>query len=86
MEKHPQTFALLDKLLGICHKYNLGTLTPIEAGGGSDSCYTQAAGIPSLCGMGASGGLQHTPNEFLTIASIPLRAKILAGFLLNADE
>lgn len=85
MEKQPQTLALLDKLLGICHKYQLGTLTPLEAGGGSDSCYTQAAGIPSICGMGASGGLQHTPKEFLNIASIPLRAKILAGFLFDAD-
>lgn len=86
MEKKPETFALLDKLLHVCQKYNLGTLTPLEGGGGSDSCYTQAAGIPSICGMGASGGLQHTPKEFLNKASIPLRAKILAGFLLDADK
>lgn len=85
MEKQPQTMELLEKLLSVCHKYNLGTLTPIEAGGGSDSCYTQAAGIPSICGMGASGGLQHTPKEFLNKASIPLRAKILAGFLSSTD-
>ena len=85
MEKQSQTLDVLNKLLGVCHKYNLGTLTPIEAGGGSDSCYTQAAGVPSICGIGASGGLQHTPKEYLNIASIPLRAKILAGFLLEAD-
>ena len=83
MEKQPQTLELLNKLLDVCHKYELGTLTPLEAGGGSDSCYTQAAGIPSICGMGASGGLQHTPNEFLNTESIPLRAKILAGFLME---
>lgn len=86
MEKQSQTLDLLNKLLGVCHKYELGTLTPLEAGGGSDSCYTQAAGVPSICGLGASGGKQHTPNEFLNIASIPLRAKILAGFLLDANE
>lgn len=85
MEKTPQTIELLQSLLDVCHKYGLGTLTPVESGGGSDSCYTQAAGIPSICGMGASGGLQHTPNEFLNITSIPLRAKILAGFLVDAD-
>lgn len=85
MEKQSQTLDVLNKLLGVCHKYNLGTLTPIEAGGGSDSCYTQVAGVPSICGIGASGGLQHTPNEYLNIASIPLRAKILTGFLLEAD-
>lgn len=86
MEKQPQTQALLEQLLRVCHKYGLGTLTPLEGGGGSDSCYTQEAGIPSLCGMGASGGLQHTPKEFLDTASIPLRAKILTGLLFDADE
>ncbi len=85
MEKQPQTLVLLDKLLAVCHKYHLGTLTPLEGGGGSDSCYTQLAGITSICGMGASGGKQHTPNEFLNIASIPLRSKILTAFLLDGD-
>ena len=85
MEKKQETLDLLDQLLQACQKYGLGTLTPLEGGGGSDSCYTQMAGIPSICGMGASGGLQHTPKEFLNIASIPLRAKILTGFLLDAD-
>ena len=85
MEKQPQTIALLEKLLRVCHKNGLGTLTPPEAGGGSDSCYTQAAGIPSICGICASGGLQHTPKEFLNISSVPLRAKILASFLLDSD-
>lgn len=84
MEKQPQTLELLESLRAACHKYDLGTLTPIEAGGGSDSCYTQAAGIPSICGLGASGGKQHTVNEFLNVESIPLRAKILASFLHNA--
>ena len=81
MEKREETLQLLEELKQVCHKYDLGTLTPIESGGGSDSCYTQAAGITSICGLGASGGLQHTPKEFLNADSIPLRAKILAGFL-----
>lgn len=83
MEKRPETLALFDKLLATCDKYQLGTLTPMEAGGGSDSCYTQAAGVTSICGMGASGGKQHTPNEFLNVASIPLRAKIITAFLVD---
>ncbi len=85
MEKQPQTMELLEKLLCVCRNYNLGTLTPIETGGGSDSCYTQAAGVTSICGMGASGGLLHTPKEFVNKASIPLRAKIVAGFLSDTD-
>ena len=85
MEKKSDTLALLDNLLAVCRKYVLGTLTPIESGGGSDSCYTQAAGITSICGMGASGGLQHTANEFLNKDSIPLRSKILSSFLIDTE-
>ena len=81
MEHSEKTMQILERLLKVCHKYDLGTLTPFESGGGSDSCYTQMAGVPSICGMGASGGRQHTPHEFLNPASIPLRAKILAGFV-----
>lgn len=81
MEKRQETLDLLESLQNTCRKYGLGTLTPTESGGGSDSCYTQAAGITSLCGFGASGGKQHSPKEFLNMDSVPLRAKILAAFL-----
>ena len=83
MEKNPETMAVFDKLLAVCHKYGLGSLTPVESGGGSDSCYTQAAGIPSICGMGACGEFCHTNKEYGLIDSISLRAKILSLFLLE---
>ncbi len=86
MEKRTETEELLKKLLCVCEKYHLGTLTPLESGGASDSCYTQAAGITSICGMGASGGFQHTTKEYLNKESIPLRAKILAGFARGEDK
>ena len=80
-EKNLATEELFGKLLNVCHKYNLGKLTPVESGGGSDSCYTQAAGITSICGMGGCGDFCHTNKEYLLIKSIPLRAKILTAFL-----
>lgn len=83
MEKNPQSMELLDKLLAVCHKYGLGSLTPIESGGGSDSCYTQAAGIPTICGIGACGGFPHTNKEYALTSSVALRAKILAAFLME---
>ena len=55
----------------------------MESGGGSDSCYTQAAGIPSICGMGACGEFCHTNKEYALIESISTRAKILTIFLLE---
>ena len=81
MEKNPATMALFENLLAVCRKYGLGSLTPVESGGGSDSCYTQAAGIPSICGMGGCGEFCHTNKEYILTESIPLRAKILAAFL-----
>ncbi len=80
MERTPETEALLQGLMDACHKYDLGTLTPVESGGGSDSCYTQMAGIPSICSMGAGGGKQHSADEFLNSETIPLRAKILSAY------
>ena len=55
MEHNQDTDAVFDKLLFICKKYSLGNLTPVDSGGGSDSGYTQLAGITSICGMGACG-------------------------------
>ena len=85
MEKNPQTIALFDKLLSVCQRYDLGSLTPVESGGGSDSCYTQANGIPSICGMGGCGEFCHTNKEYVLIESIPLRSKILTAFLINEE-
>ena len=81
MEKNPATDTLFNQLLEVCHRYGLGSLTPVESGGGSDSCYTQAAGIPSICGMGGCGEFCHTSREYILTESIPLRSKILAAFL-----
>ena len=83
MEKNPETMALFEKLLDICHKHDLGSLTPVESGGGSDSCYTQAAGIVSICGMGACGEFCHTNKEYALIESISTRAKLLTMFLME---
>ena len=81
MEKNPATAELFNKLLSLCQKYGLGNLTPVDSGGGSDSCYTQAAGVTSICGMGGCGKFCHTNKEYVLTESIPLRAKILAALL-----
>lgn len=81
MEKCDETDKLFEKLLAVSHKYGLGSLTPVESGGGSDSCYTQAAGVTSICGMGGCGEFCHTNREYLYIPSVSIRAKLLAAFL-----
>lgn len=83
MEKMQKTEVLFSKLLSVCKKYGLGKLTPVESGGGSDSCYTQMIGVTSICGMGACGAFCHTDKEYVDIGSIALRAKIIAAFLVE---
>ena len=60
-------------------KYRLGDLKPIESGGGSDSAYSQSAGVPSICAVGACGDYCHTLREFAYIKSLTERAKLLSA-------
>ena len=85
-EKSTETENLFNKLLKVCHKYDLGSLTPVESGGGSDSCYTQLSGAISICGMGGCGEFCHTNKEYILTDSIPLRAKILTAFLTEENK
>ncbi len=80
MEKTEATMELFRKMQTLSLQYGLGTLTPVESGGGSDSCYTQLAGVPSLCGLGPSGGGCHTAGEFIFTETLAKRAKLLALF------
>ncbi len=83
MLRNADTEMLFEKMQEISQKYDLGTLIPIESGGGSDSAYTQAAGVPSLCGLGGSGDFVHTNKEYIDLDSISKRAKLLAAFCLE---
>jgi glutamate carboxypeptidase len=57
------------------------SLRGVFSGGGSDGNTTAAMGIPTIDGMGLSGGLAHNPGEWISIASIAPRIATLAGLL-----
>ena len=86
MEPSAEADELFDRLLKIGREYGLEELTPFYSGGGSDSAYTQALGIPSLCGLGGCGGNVHTVREYLETDSVPRRAKLLAAMILKNDK
>jgi glutamate carboxypeptidase len=52
-------------------------------GGASDANTTAGMGVPSLDGLGPIGGLDHSPGEYLELASIVPRVTLLAGLLLT---
>lgn len=74
-----ETDELFDKLREVSLANGLGDLVQIESGGGSDSAYTQLAGVPSVCAVGTCGDYCHTVNEYAEIDSLVKRAKLLAA-------
>ncbi|MFI5273920.1 MAG: M20 family metallopeptidase [Ktedonobacterales bacterium] len=57
------------------------TLRGEPTGGGSDGNTAAALGVPTLDGLGPSGGQAHNPGEHVEIASIAPRIALLAGLL-----
>lgn len=49
------------------------------SGGMSDGCWTAACGLPTLDGLGPVGGLDHSPDEYIRLDSVPSRCAIVAG-------
>lgn len=58
-----------------------GQLLHGSAGGGSDGNFTGAMGVPTLDGLGPEGAGYHTLDEHVLEASLPVRARLLAGLL-----
>ena len=52
-----------------------------KSGGGSDANFTAALGIPTLDGLGPSGGGHHSADEYLSVPSLFQRIDLLAEFL-----
>ena len=57
-------------------------LNDAATGGASDANTTAGMGVPSIDGLGPIGGLDHSPGEYLELASIVPRTTLLAGLLV----
>jgi glutamate carboxypeptidase len=54
-----------------------------SSGGGSDANFTGALGIASLDGLGVRGSGVHTLQEHILVDSLPERAKLFTGLLME---
>ena len=52
-------------------------------GGGSDGNFTAAVGVPTLDGLGAVGGGAHAETELVIVATMPERARLVAGIVAD---
>lgn len=53
----------------------------VAVGGGSDGNFTAAIGVPTLDGLGAVGGGAHADHEWIDVAAMPERARLIAGLV-----
>ena len=80
MEESPASRALFERMRSIAR--DLGRdLAAERVGGASDGNLTSAAGIPTLDGLGPSGGGAHAPDEWVDVADLDFRVALLARFL-----
>src|SRR3954468_10239572 len=64
----------------------LGVDLPHESsGGGSDANFTGNLDLASLDGLGVCGAGAHTLEEHILVDSLPLRAKLLTGLLMELN-
>ncbi len=52
-----------------------------SVGGGSDGNFTAALGVATLDGLGAVGGGAHADTEHVLVATMPERARLVAGIV-----
>lgn len=53
----------------------------VSSGGASDANTTAGLGVPTIDGLGATGGLAHNPDEYIELDQLPVRIALVSGLL-----
>jgi glutamate carboxypeptidase len=81
MEKLAASTRLVEHAQSIAAQLGF-SVNDAATGGASDANTTAGMGIPTIDGLGPVGGNDHSPEEYLEVASIVPRVTLLAGLLL----
>jgi glutamate carboxypeptidase len=81
MEKLDRSGRLADLVIELAAGLGFET-KDVATGGASDANTTSGMGVPSIDGLGPVGGLDHSPSEYLEVASIVPRTTLVAALLL----
>lgn len=79
LESSEKLFELVKK---VSEEEGFGSPKAISVGGASDSAFTTAVGVPTVCAMGVKGGRNHTVDEFADVESLFMRAKLMIAVML----
>ncbi|GCE18732.1 M20 family metallopeptidase [Dictyobacter kobayashii] len=58
----------------------------VSSGGASDANTTAGLGVPTIDGLGATGGLAHNPDEYIEVDQLPVRIALVSGLLQRLCE
>lgn len=81
MEKLERSGRLVEHARAIARRLGF-EIRDAATGGASDANSTAGMGVASIDGLGPIGGMDHSPAEYLDIASVVPRTTLLAGLLL----
>ena len=85
MEKLERSGRLVDHVIALAGRLGFAT-RDTATGGAGDANTTSGMGLPSIDGLGPVGGLDHSPDEYLEVASIVPRTTLLAALLLEVGR
>ncbi len=80
MQKLERSGRLVDHAVALADGLGF-ELRDATTGGASDANTTAGLGVPTIDGLGPIGGLDHSPDEYLEVASIVPRTALLAGLI-----
>jgi glutamate carboxypeptidase len=79
----PRSARLAEAAVG--HAADLGLAAGEQLSGGvSDGCWTGAAGVPTLDGLGPVGALDHTPGEWIELDTLERRVELAVRLVKSA--
>lgn len=81
MEQLERSNRLAELVIGLAARLGFAT-KGAATGGASDANTTSGMGVPSIDGLGPIGGLDHSPAEYLEVASVVPRTTLVAALLL----
>lgn len=82
MVKLESSMKLFELVKKVYEQEGFGSPKAITVGGASDSAFTTAVGVPTVCAMGVKGGRNHTVDEFADVESLFMRAKLMCAVML----
>jgi len=86
MEDTDAVMALFRHIRRTAREIGYGEVIPIKVGGWSDASIIASEGVPVVCGLGARGEHNHTPEEYALVDSLFSRTRLAAASIICLEQ